>query len=100
MIRLESSASYQPGTRSSGSVDNILLRELYEATDAQDLGKVKSILDRNLDVNQCIESWGMTVLHLAVGTESIDIVKLLLEHHADVSYPCYHLAAVSLGVIY
>lgn len=60
--------------------------DLYDAIDLEDVETVKLILkSSSLNLNQSPAPRELTVLHLAVGLGSVEIVKLLLDYGADVS---------------
>ena len=58
--------------------------ELYDAWFAQDLGKVKELLNLGKDVNAGNDV-GWTPLHISVAIKDIEIMTLLLEHGADLN---------------
>ncbi len=85
-------------------VDKALGR-LYKAVEAQDQIQVETILrsaGSSLKLNQCPLSSQMTVLHLAVGNNSAEIVDLLLKYGSDPnSLNCEEkLSPLHLSVLY
>lgn len=66
------------------SCSSIPKTQLHDASQKNDLGLVKSLLDSGLDPNVRDEN-GMTPLHVASTGDSLEIIKLLIERGADVN---------------
>ena len=56
-----------------------LLFDLHNAAYSGSLEKVRRALSNGADVNAWHERTGLTALHLAVGTNNLELVKYLLE---------------------
>jgi RNA polymerase sigma factor (sigma-70 family) len=56
--------------------------DFYKAAETGDMGRVREVLDSNVDVN-ALDAKGHTALILAIGRGHADVVKALLAHGAD-----------------
>lgn len=69
----------------SKNSDLQLVDELCEHAKRGDAEKVKALLKQGVDIEATTDSTGSTPLHLAAAGGHLDVVKLLLEHGADIN---------------
>jgi len=58
---------------------------LIKSVDDGDINAVRRLLERGARVSEADEQTGMTALHIACFIDRLDIVRVLIEFHADVN---------------
>ena len=81
------------------SQDPILDQQLFESVIANNFSETSSLIEQGANVNTANKEWqGATPLYMATQTNSLSIIKLLLEHNANTETTLIDLPSTPLYV--
>jgi ankyrin repeat protein len=72
--------------------------DFLKAAASEDINEVRKLIEAGVDVNAADE-WGVTALMVAAFKGDSEIVRLLIDHRADVDRTCIHINAVTHALV-